>query len=78
LIELDDAKMSDTGILSDYLDRASLARELNCAERTIARYEAEPDGLPSVMIAGKRYYRREAVLEFIRRRERRPNPRRAA
>ena len=70
--------MSDTGILANYLDRASLAAELKCAERTIARYESEPDGLPSVMIAGRRYYRREAVLEFIAKRERRPNPRRAA
>jgi hypothetical protein len=70
--------MSETGILSDYLDRDALARELNCAGRTIARYEAEPDGLPSVMIAGKRYYRIAAVREFLTKRERKPNPRRVA
>jgi hypothetical protein len=69
--------MSETGILSDYITRDQLASELKCAERTIARYESEPDGLPSVMIAGRRYYRKAAVLEFIQKRERRPNPRRA-
>ena len=70
--------MSEAGILNDYLDRDQLAAELRCAPRTIARYEAEPDGLPSVMIAGRRYYRRSAVLEFIQKRERKPNPRRVA
>jgi len=70
--------MSETGILADYLDRAALARELNCSTRSIARYELEPDGLPSLLIAGKRYYRRGAVLEFLSKRERKPNPRRAS
>jgi hypothetical protein len=70
--------MSETGILSDYIDRPTLAREMKCAERTIARYEAEPDGLASVLIAGKRYYRIAAVREFLTKRERKPNPRRAA
>lgn len=71
--------MSDTGtILEQYIDRATLAAELRCAERTIARYEGEPDGLPSLVIAGRKYYRREAVREFLARRERKPNPRRAA
>ncbi len=72
-------QMSDTAnILADYLDRPSLARELNCSERTLFRYETEPDGLPSLMIAGKRYYCRAAVLDFLARREHRSNTRRAA
>ena len=67
--------MSET-ILSDYLDRPALATELCCAERTVARYESEPDGLPSLMLGGRRYYRRAAVLEWLSKRERKPNPRR--
>lgn len=70
--------MSDTSILDDYRDRATLAREMRCSERSIARYESEPDGLPSVMIAGRKYYRIEAVRDWLTKRERRPNPRRAA
>ena len=66
------------GLLADYFDRSSLARELNCSERTIARYENQADGLPSLMLAGKRYYRKAAVLEFLQQRERKRNPRRAA
>lgn len=65
-------------ILADYLDRDALAVELRCSTRTIARYEGLSDGLPSVVIAGRKYYRREAVRQWLAKRERRPNPRKAA
>lgn len=70
-------------ILDDYLTRDQLAAELSPAgepisKRTIARYEAEADGLPSVMIGGRKLYRREAVRAWLAKRERQPNPRRAA
>ncbi len=44
------------------------------AERTVARYENEPDGLPSLIIGGRRKYRIESVRAWLERRERRPNP----
>jgi hypothetical protein len=66
------------GILQGYLDRPSLAEQLRVSERTIARYELLPDGLPSTMLGGRKLYRIEAVMAWIAAREKRPNPRRAA
>ncbi|MER8648411.1 MULTISPECIES: hypothetical protein [unclassified Mesorhizobium] len=65
-------------LLNGYLDRASLADALKCSERTVARYENQPDGIPSLMVGGRKLYRLVAVREWLDRRERRPNPRRAA
>lgn len=65
-------------LLNDYLDRASLADALRCSERTIARYENQPDGIPNLMIGGRKLYRLAAVREWLERREKKPNPRRAA
>jgi hypothetical protein len=70
--------MEKTGILADYLDREKLAHDLGCSERTIARYEAAPDGLPSLTVAGRKFYRIAAVQAWLAKRERRPNPRRVA
>ena len=65
-------------LLEGYIDRRTLARQLGITERTVSRYEAQPDGLPSLMIGGRKLYRIEAVKGWIQKRERRPNPRRAA
>jgi len=66
-------------LLADYVDRASLCEALgDVSTRTIARYENQPDGLPSVTIGGRKYYRLEAVKDWLLKRERHPNPRRAA
>lgn len=70
--------MHDVGLLDDYDDRAELASGLGCSQRTVARLENIPDGLPFVVIAGKKYYRREAVREWLLKRERKRNPRRVA
>jgi hypothetical protein len=66
------------GILADFVDRATLAQQLRCTEKTIWRYENAPDGLPSLMIGGRKYYRLSAVMAWLAKRERKPNPRRGA
>ena len=63
-------------LLNDYLDRASLAKALNCSPRTVARYENLPDGIPSLMVGSRKLYRLAAIREWLERRERKPNPRR--
>jgi hypothetical protein len=62
------------GILAGYVDRPSLAQELRVSERTIARYENLPDGLPNTVLGGRKLYRIEAVQAWIAARETRPNP----
>jgi hypothetical protein len=69
---------SDAGILKGYLNREQLAGELGCTTRTIWNYEKLPNGLPSLMLGGKRLYRIEAVQEWLARRESQPNPKRSA
>jgi hypothetical protein len=66
------------GILDGYIDRDDLARDLRCSGRTLARYETEADGLPSVMIGGRKFYRVAAVKAWLEKRETWPNPRRRA
>ncbi len=41
-------------LLEGYLDRAALAAALGVSARTLCRYEAEPNGLPSLLIGGRR------------------------
>jgi len=65
-------------LLNGYLDRASLALELHCSPRTVARYENRPDGIPALMVGSRKLYRLAAVREWLVRREREPNPRRRA
>lgn len=62
--------------LADYVDRPTLARALGVSTRTISRYENQPDGLPSTTIGGRRLYRGQSVIDWLKQRERRPNPRR--
>ena len=70
--------MSSHAILADYLDRAALATQLDVSPRTIIRYEQQPDGLPSTTIGGRKLYRIESVVTWLRSRETRPNRRRVA
>ncbi|EJW11722.1 hypothetical protein A33M_2919 [Rhodovulum sp. PH10] len=63
-------------LLEGYLTRPELARELGVHTKTVERYESQPNGLPSVTIGGRKYYRRTAVLAWIESRERKPNQRR--
>jgi excisionase family DNA binding protein len=55
-------------LLSDYLDRDTLARELGRTVRTVDRLIL-CEGLPCVRIGNKRLFRRSAVLEWLRERE---------
>lgn len=70
--------MTTTEILSDYIDRDTLARNLRISTRTLWRYENQRDGLPSLMIGGRKFYRLQTVKDWFAKRESRPNPRRAA
>ncbi|RVC75829.1 MAG: hypothetical protein EOS58_06325 [Mesorhizobium sp.] len=65
-------------LLDEYVDRASLARALHCSERTVARYENQPNGLPNLVLAGRKLYRLRSVREWLERRENKPNPSRNA
>jgi excisionase family DNA binding protein len=55
-------------LLTDYVDKATLARELGKTPRTVDRLVL-CDGLPCVQIGNKRLFRRDAVLEWLRSRE---------
>jgi hypothetical protein len=70
--------MEHNGLLSDYYTRKQLAEELQCHPVTIGHMEQLPDGLPSIMIAGRKFYHKESVRLWLTSRERRPNPRRRA
>ena len=72
--------MKHTNLLSDYIDRPCLAESWGVSTRTLARYESLPDGLPSLLLGGRRMYKLESVRAWLERRERKPNPtrRRAA
>lgn len=54
------------------------ARQWNCTTRTLRRYEHEPDGLPYVIVGGSKYRPVKGCAEWLARRVRQPNPRRAA
>ncbi len=57
--------IGDRSIMDDYLTRPDLARELHCAVRTIARYDARREGPPSMMWGGKRRYHREKARRWF-------------
>ncbi len=66
---------TDTGsLLSGYLTRSELAHELRCSERTIARYEQKTNGLPYMIVAGRRFYEIQTVRDWLRERTVHPNP----
>jgi hypothetical protein len=68
--------MAGTGFKEDWIDRAGLAGEWNCSGRSIARLENLPDGLPSVTVAGRKYYNIPIARKWLLDRMKRPNPRR--
>lgn len=68
--------MHTLDLLNDFIPRDQLANALNLSERTLLRYEQQPDGLPSLLIGGRKFYRAQSVRDWLARRETRPNPRR--
>lgn len=51
-----------------------LAAEWGATRRTLGRYDRLPDGLPFVMVAGKKHRPRNACREWLARRICHPNP----
>lgn len=70
--------METYSVLGEFTDKKNLSKSLGVTPRTIDRWCAMPDGLPFISIQKKRFFRIEGVREWLRARERRPNPRRAA
>lgn len=70
--------MEAPNILEGYVDRASLAVGFGVSSRTISRWMNQPDGLPYTQIGGRVLFRVQGVREWLARRERQPNKRRAA
>jgi hypothetical protein len=63
-------------LLAGCVSRNDLAKALGVCARSISRYESRPNGLPSMVIGGRKLYRLESVRAWIDAQERRPNPRR--
>ena len=55
-----------------------LAAEWDTTRRTLGRYDRLPDGLPFVMLSGKKFRPAKACREWLARRIRKPNSRRKA
>ncbi|MER9449337.1 hypothetical protein [Mesorhizobium sp. M0254] len=64
-------------ILDDYLDRAALAAQLRVSQRTLIRWQNEPDGVPFILLGGRVLYRVASVKAWIEGKETKPNPRKA-
>lgn len=64
--------------LQDYPDRRTLAQRWQVCPRTISRYEAEPNGLPSLLLGGRKRYPWRDACAWLEARIQRPNPRRRA
>ena len=70
LKEIDDAVPEvDTGLLTGWLDRADLARELTLSVDTLQRWETRRMGPPCVRVGRKVLYRMEAVSDWLREQE---------
>lgn len=59
-----------SGLLDDWITRADLALELGLSVDTLARWETRRIGPACVRIGQKVLYRRGAVLEWLRDKER--------
>lgn len=65
--------MSDTPILSDYIDGYDgLAQELGRSVRTIRRWKALGEAPPCTRIQNRVLFRREAVREWLANHEAKP------
>jgi hypothetical protein len=57
---------ADSGLLTGWLDRANLARELTLSVDTLQRWETRRVGPPCVRVGRKVLYRMEAVRDWLR------------
>ncbi len=58
------------GLLDDYFSRGELAEELDKSDRTIARWDRLRIGPPKTLVGKRSYYRRDAVRQWLLRKER--------
>ncbi|SEO09396.1 hypothetical protein SAMN05216227_104616 [Pseudorhodobacter antarcticus] len=56
----------DTGLLTGWLNRTDLARELTLSVDTLQRWETRRIGPPCVRVGRKVLYRMEAVRDWLR------------
>lgn len=59
-----------SSLLGDLLSEEDLARELGLTARTLRRWRALREGPPWLRVGRQIFYRREAVLGWLRGRER--------
>ena len=62
-------QIDDTEILSDYLSDEALAAEMRVSVRTLWRWAALGEVPPSVKIGRRRFFRRAAVQDWLKARE---------
>jgi predicted DNA-binding transcriptional regulator AlpA len=70
---------ANAALLEDYLGKEELAKELDISERTLDRLETRRVGPPRTVIGRTILYRKEAVRDWLKSRERQrnqPQPRR--
>jgi len=65
----DSAPEVDSGLLTGWLDRTNLARELTLSVDTLQRWETRRMGPPCVRVGRKVLYRMEAVRDWLREQE---------
>ncbi len=58
------------GLLDDYLSPDHLAEELGKSVRTIARWDRLRIGPPKTLVGKRPFYRRDAVRQWLLRKER--------
>ncbi len=70
--------MSNTDLLSEYLDLEPFAAEVNRDPRTVRRWMNQPDGLPYTKIGNRILVHLPTAKAWIFGRMRKPNPRRVS
>jgi hypothetical protein len=60
----------------ELIPNEELAKRWRTTVRTLWRYEKEPDGLPGVMVSGRKYRPWRRCQDWLARRIQQPNPRR--
>ena len=71
---LEAAPEVDTGLLTGWLNRSDLARELTLSVDTLQRWESRRVGPPCVRVGRKVLYRIQAVRDWLRDQEARKQP----
>lgn len=67
-------RLTDDELITD----EALAEEWQTTTRTLRRYDAQSPGLPFVMLSGRKWRPVKACQQWLAKRVRQPNPKRAA